>query len=199
MTTSTTTTTTEKTDRVHPFEKRGLGVAPFRFVGFYADYGPHRMVIKGVNGEPVEVTVGSPGQPMSSCDYCGQGIGDVYRVRRSDGREFKVGCDCIAKVDADKTVANFGTVEREARKIKLEAAKSRDRVRANAAAALVLDEGEKADRVREVLASRPHPDFKDATLESWASFMFLRGGRSSQMKATRIVEKILAEIEAAKK
>lgn len=193
-----TTETTATTPKIHPFEKAGLGLAPFRFVGFSTDYGPHHLVIKGANGLPVEVTVGAPGQPMSSCDYCGQGIGDVYHVKSSDGRSFKVGCDCIRKVGADKMVANYSAVEKEAKKVKNAAAKSRDGARADAASALVFDEGEKNDRVREVLASRPHPTIDGLTLQDYVSFMFSQAGRSGQMKVVRIVEKIVAELDGSK-
>ena len=189
-------TTDQTTTKIHPWEKAGLGLAPFRFIGFFMDYGPHRMIVRGVNGEPVEIEVGSPGQPMSSCDYCGQGIGDVYRVRSSDGREFKVGCDCIAKVDADKTVANYTAVEKVAKKAKNDAAKKRDGARADAAAALVFDEGEKNDRVREILASRPHPSLDGRSLQDYVSFMFANAARAGQMRATRIVEKVAAELAA---
>lgn len=69
---------------VHRFEAAGLGKAPFRFVGF--------QVVK------FQACPGAPIQPGTSCDYCGTGIMNVFRCESSDGKTFKVGCDCIAKV-----------------------------------------------------------------------------------------------------
>lgn len=72
---------------IHPFEAAGLGLAPFRVVGF--------SVCK------YQACQGAPVQPGASCDFCGTGIMNVFRIRSSDGREFKVGCDCVEKT-ADK-------------------------------------------------------------------------------------------------
>jgi len=79
---------------LHPFERANLGKAPFRFVGMTHEIGPIRLA-DGMT------TIGSPGQPMGSCDYCGQGIALVCRVKSADGNVFKVGCDCVAKVYKD--------------------------------------------------------------------------------------------------
>lgn len=74
-------------DGVHCFERRGLGKAPFRVVG----YG--REVFQAIPGDPA-----CPLQPGTCCDYCGQGIMDVAYIEASDGKRFKVGCDCVARV-----------------------------------------------------------------------------------------------------
>lgn len=86
---------------VHPFEEAGFGVAPYRFDGVTRNWfcaGP-----------------GDPGKPGGSCDYCGTGIAFEYWVRSSDGRRFKVGCDCIAKLARKDNVAFAGdTLARDA-------------------------------------------------------------------------------------
>jgi hypothetical protein len=69
---------------VHRFEAAGLGKAPFTFVDFQV------MKFQACQGAPI--------QCGTSCDFCGAGIMNVFRVRSSDGRQFKVGPDCIAKV-----------------------------------------------------------------------------------------------------
>ena len=74
---------------IHPFEAAGLGVAPFHFVGMTEKSGP----IKLGNG----LTVGAPGQPMGTCDYCGQGIKYCCSIKAADGAEFIVGNDCVRK------------------------------------------------------------------------------------------------------
>lgn len=89
---------------MHPFESRGLGLAPFQYLSSYEDRGPHNVVINGV-----ECQVGSPGQPMGSCDYCGQGIAICCQVQSADGKKFIVGQDCISKVYSDKNVASTAT------------------------------------------------------------------------------------------
>ena len=81
-------------DSVHKFERAGLGKAPFRFIGMYEDRGPHKFA--GPGGTTIEI--GSPGQPMGVCKYCGTGIAICCKVRSADGNEFVVGSDCIAKV-----------------------------------------------------------------------------------------------------
>jgi len=74
-------------DNRHRFERAGLGKAPFRVTG----YGRH--VFQAIPGDP-----SCPLQPGTSCDYCGTGCMDVANVRSSDGKEFKVGLDCAAKI-----------------------------------------------------------------------------------------------------
>lgn len=74
-------------DAVHRFERAGLGKAPFRVKGF------GRHVFQAIPGDP-----SCPLQPGTSCDYCGTGCMDVANVRGTDGKEFKVGLDCAAKV-----------------------------------------------------------------------------------------------------
>jgi len=69
---------------LHRFEAAGLGKAPFRFVDF--------QVCKW------QACPGAPVVAGSSCDYCGQAIMLVFQILSADGRRFKVGCDCVAKV-----------------------------------------------------------------------------------------------------
>ena len=81
-----TETTTET--KIHRFEAAGLGKAPFRCVGVEHRVGPIKIG---------EFWVGSPGQPMGSCNFCGQSIADCFVIRSADAREFIVGCDCVEK------------------------------------------------------------------------------------------------------
>lgn len=78
---------------VHPFEIAGLGRAPFTLEGYSCEVGPKRLA----DG----VTVGAPGQPMGTCDYCGRGIAHVFKIRSSDGKESGVGCDCVLKIERE--------------------------------------------------------------------------------------------------
>lgn len=102
------------TNQIHCFEKAGLGVAPFRVVGFYV--------------KKYQACQGAPIQPGTCCDYCGTGIMNVYEIKSSDGRLFKVGCDCVAKT-ADKVLTDGVKVyQRKAREEK--AAAKREAIRA---------------------------------------------------------------------
>ena len=67
----------------HRFEVAGLGLAPFRFIGVSEN------VITYPDGTQ---------QAGGSCDYCGTGIRYECHVESRDGKRFKTGCDCIAKV-----------------------------------------------------------------------------------------------------
>jgi hypothetical protein len=83
----------------HLFERAGLGLAPFRFVRRYsASY---------------QACPGAHVQPGAACDYCGTGIYNVFVVQSSDGREFKVGSDCVLKT------GDYGLVQvvRNARRV----------------------------------------------------------------------------------
>lgn len=61
---------------LHPFQKRGLGFAPFVLARLERHAG-------------------------GGCAYCGNIIGHRFVVRDVDGREFSVGSDCIAKVGCE--------------------------------------------------------------------------------------------------
>lgn len=104
-----TTTTTENT-KIHPFQKAGLGLAPFRF--------------DGVTERVYQACHGAPIQPGSSCDFCGTAIRYEYWILSADNRKSKVGCDCIFKLnqsdkltsDAKRAKRDHDRAVREARK-----------------------------------------------------------------------------------
>lgn len=118
----------------HAFEVAGLGKAPFRFVGFSVN------VITYPDGSS---------KAGSSCDYCGTGIANECHIRSSDGKTFKVGCDCIRKVDdAGLLKAYASSPQVRAHKRELEAAKAKA-VRAEAVALIEAN--------MTTLSSQPHP------------------------------------------
>lgn len=93
---------------IHPFEKSGLGKAPFRCVGMHVEQGP-RTLRDGTQ-------VGAPGQPLGVCDHCGMGIKYVYDIVSADGREFGVGCECVLKtagVSDSALVRQVKTIKRD--------------------------------------------------------------------------------------
>lgn len=106
--------TTTECSKVHPFELAGLGVAPFRFVGW------HESKFQACPGAPVKAG--------SSCDFCAQSIMIVCVIEDAHGRRFKVGCDCARKAGGAKLVARVEKAmterEREIRKARSEKAKA---------------------------------------------------------------------------
>lgn len=89
--------TTETTNRIHDFERAGLGIAPFSFVGAYEDRGPKSVTTRDVT----TLTVGAPGQPMGTCAYCGQGIAICCRIVDVNGQSFVVGSDFVRRTYAE--------------------------------------------------------------------------------------------------
>lgn len=67
---------------MHRFERAGLGKAPYSFTGSSEN------VIRYPDGST---------KSGGTCDFCGTGIRTECHLRSADGRDFKVGCDCIAK------------------------------------------------------------------------------------------------------
>jgi hypothetical protein len=119
---------------LHPFEKAGLGKAPFRCVGVSRKVGPIRIA----NKDGTVTEIGAEGQPMGSCDFCGTGIADCYEIRSADGKAFVVGCDCVAKTCA-KGERILAEVEAKARDLRNAAARVRAAKKAKAADARLAE------------------------------------------------------------
>lgn len=119
---------TNTTDSIHPFEQRGLGLAPFRFLGMIRqDIAYGEAVIGGRDGFLVTT------KPGGTCDYCGAYIRHMYEVGSADGRTFKVGSDCAGKIGGKVASA----VKRaEAARRKQATADALTKLRAELAAAL---------------------------------------------------------------
>jgi hypothetical protein len=90
----------------HPFEKAGLGYAPFRCVGCRENW--------------FEMP-GFGRKPGGSCNYCGTGILYEYIIKDKNGKTFVVGCDCVEKTG--QQVEDF-------RKVRLQHARDRRAVKA---------------------------------------------------------------------
>lgn len=58
----------------------------------------HRFAERGLGTEPYTImSHDPPWAGLSSCDYCGTGIREKFYLRSSDGRQFKVGNECIMR------------------------------------------------------------------------------------------------------
>ena len=73
-------------EKIHIFERAGLGVAPFSFSSYFE----HKT---------------KQGKPGSTCDYCGKSIAIVCIIKDTNGKTFKVGSNCVEKT-GDKGMIN---------------------------------------------------------------------------------------------
>jgi hypothetical protein len=165
---------TDQDVRQHRFETAGLGLAPFKYIGF------SQSKFQAAPGEPIRAG--------SSCDYCGTAIMDCYAIESSDGKVFKVGSDCVAKT-GDRGI--MVAVKSAANKHKLEARHASEAKRIAAFEAELATEA-----VRTVLAAIPHPrqywaDQGQTLLDSVEWFMS-NAGNSGKLKTARMVAKIMA-------
>lgn len=167
-------------DARHPWEQAGLGVAPYRLVGAGS------MTYQACRDAPV--------QPGASCDYCGQGIVQVYFIRAACGSMFHVGCDCVrkscSKVEGVRTRAE--AIDRKHRNDLARAASARrDAATKDRLAVMVA---EHADR----LASMPHPRadkgefFAAKTFMDYVQWMLANCGAMGRKALAKEVEKALA-------
>lgn len=151
---------------VHVFERAGLGKSPFRFFRFST------MKFQACPGAPV--------QPGTSCDYCGTGIMYVCHIRAADGKEFKVGCDCVGKT-GDSGLIQAYKKSPEYRAHQRELARAKDQVKT-----AELDEILARPLVQASLKSQPHPSahFAGKGLTYLDYINFCLGGSGAQGRAS---------------
>ena len=173
---------TGETSHIHRFEFAGLGKGPFAFTGRVT--------------EKVHCVPGGPSKAGSCCDYCSTGIRYEFWVKSSDGKEFKVGCDCIHKTGDRGLILQIAKAERELRDKKNAAAKAR---KAERLAIRVENAKAILPTIAGTLASKPHPSsyFADqgSTLLDYVKWCFENraGDKASfiienEVKAQGIVE-----------
>ena len=170
---------------IHPYEKAGLGKAPFRYIGMTE-----------------KVYVACPGatpQPGGTCDYCGNGIRYVFRVQSADGKTFGVGCECIHKVDR-ACLVNQTQFERDLREHKKKQARLQRQAKVKKEeerieAAFAFLDGNQALQAK--LKAIPHPvpfrREKGETLADHVAWMRDHAGHSGRLQMARMLEKLSAE------
>ena len=163
------------TEYSHPFERAGLGAAPYRLVG--------------IRELSFVAHPGAAPRAGGSCDYCGTAIVDAFVLVSADGREFKVGCDCVEKASrrGDRVLTDVQKAVREVRRER--AAAKADAKIAAAIGALIFD-----GATRTAVEAQPHPrGFTDRetgralTLLDWAAWMLTNAGRSGRLEVAKIV------------
>lgn len=173
--------TTHARDIMHPFERAGLGVAPFRFAGLVES------VIK----------VGDDVKPAGTCQFCFTGIRYCAQIVSADGKRFVIGCDCLLtqlgkasntahKLSlADRTLV--AKVKAAQNKITRDARHANEAKHIDAAKALLA-----TDDVRAKLAAIPHPlkwqADKGATRLDWATWMMAHAGNTGRMQVARFLK-----------
>lgn len=162
-------------EQVHAFERAGLGKAPFRVVGVEVRYGPIPILDK--NGHPTGGSVGAPGQPMGTCQFCSQGIAECWIIRSSDGKTFDVGCECVRK-----------TGDAGLRKSMAPHKRKMDHAKADARIERAKESMMDADVIH-ALESQPAPRGSRApNALSWVRWMMQNAGRAGMIRAARLVE-----------
>ena len=151
-------------ESMHPFEQAGFGKAPYRF--------------DGVTRNWFVSCPGDPGKPGGTCDYCGTGIAYEFWVRSADGRRFKVGCDCIAKLARKDNLAFAGD------RLAYDADQARKRLDRERKAELEAQK-RRANRVtfaawyntsrKAAACALPHPAIKGLTLAHYIKWMLDHG------------------------
>lgn len=159
---------------IHPWEKAGLGTAPFRYTGY------ERITYQACRDAPI--------QPGSTCDYCGTAISSVYWIRSNDGRTFKVGSTCVGKTNARGSRV-FTEVQKAARKAKRQEATERAKERrADLVAYLLTIEGRRA------LRALSHPQTWRAengeTLLNSVVWTLRHAGQAGTLKTIRMVNRV---------
>ena len=157
---------------IHAFEKAGLGIAPFEYVGFYTSRGPHRSVANGI-----EIQVGAPGQPMGTCAFCGAGIANCFKIKSADGKGFIVGSECVRKT------GDYGmerAVDKEIQRIRKESEEAR---------IAEIQRRFAAGELSDLLLGLRSPSGIGASAMSWFDWMMRHAGHSGKMRVVRFVEK----------
>lgn len=174
------TKTTATENSTHDFEKAGLGKAPFRCTGMGQKIGPYRFTDPKTG---ITMEVGSPGQAMGVCAYCGQGIMDCYTIRSADGKTFEVGCDCVKRSgDAGMKKVVCAIVAKKNR----EKSQARYIVESARISSVLTDNAK-----RETLSAMPHPKgFDNKTALDYLAYMYRGCGAAGTHKLAKWLDSV---------
>jgi len=160
----------DENTKLHPFERAGLGKAPFACIG--------------VEIKRYQACHGAPIQPGGACQYCGMAIVECCIIKASDGRQFVVGNVCVGKTHDAKLVSDtdkrLAQLRREARHLK-------------EAECIGSMEGWLRDaQICRKLEAEPAPNGSySSNLLAWAVWMLENAGNSGRMRVYRRVKKLL--------
>lgn len=181
--TMTTQTNDTNATQAHPFERAGLGKAPFRFVGMVQQdlcYGER--ILNRAEYERTGISLTT--KPGGTCAYCGTYIVNMFQIKSADGRCFHVGCDCVNKTGDRKLMLSCKQAVLRAGRQKRAALAER---KAGELAAMLANES-----VRAKLANKPHPKpymaAKGETLLAWADWMAKHAGAAGRAKVLKAIK-----------
>lgn len=182
-------------ETIHCFEKRGLGKAPFKFVGVF-EIPPASLAAANPEAYNAALRMMPRGFRCGTCNYCGMAIMTNCLVRSSDGKTFAVGSDCILKVGG----AGMVKLMRRSPEFRKKAKDARERADAKVKEAWTAIVGNEADRAK--LMTITVENWKKER-EPWLVFaervwpMCGKAGRKRYLKEARGLLKYLAEKENA--
>lgn len=87
----------------HKWERMGA-VAPYTYKGFAVSI--------------YQASSEAPKQPGTTCDYCGTGIINVFYIQDSNGKSFKLGCECIKALNSPRLTVLVESKVRELNRLK---------------------------------------------------------------------------------
>lgn len=170
--------------KVHPFERAGLGLPPFRCVG---------MEVK-----TYQACHGAPIQPGAACDYCGTGITNCYAIQSADGKRFVVGSDCVMKCERECAGTDAEKVARKLHedvlRVKRAAAHKRDDAKIAAIAERLASPG-----IRRALAAIPHSlkwrAEQGGTRLEELDWLMANAGRAGKLRVGKGIDAAIASMD----
>lgn len=170
---------------MHPFEKAGLGKAPFRCLGL--EYQEIRYGERVVNVGGVECTT----KPGGTCALCGQYIVNMFRIESADGQRFHVGSDCVLKTcdKHDDIVQQVNEELSKKRKAARQTATQRKWHKVHETMSKIDDPAFAAH-----LRSLPHPKIDGMTLLDWVQWMSKYAGLSGMERVCKVIEREMATV-----
>lgn len=186
MQTMTNSNSVESPSLVHPFERAGLGKAPFKFLGLAQQDRIYGEVI--LNRAEYERTgIALTTTPGGTCAYCGTAIKVLCQILSADGKRFHVGCDCVEKT-GDKRIAT--AVKLATRKIDRAKRASKAAAIETEIATLLADDATRAKLAAIVLPNHYAP--MACTQLERAEWLLPRCGATGKAKLLKHLKAVLA-------
>lgn len=158
---------------LHPFERMGLGKAPFRFVG------SEQCLFQACPGAPVRAG--------GSCAFCGLPIRQAFNIVSADGKRFHVGCECVKKTGDRELV----------RQVSADVNRRRRAANTKRASSLIEQAKAALDRAEPALRQMPSPlpwqAASGATMYDRVAWLLAKAGQRGKVEAAKT---ILAAVSA---
>jgi hypothetical protein len=104
---------------IHKYEDRGLGKAPYKYLGEWECPSPHMAgnnpeAFRRIVADAPRVDIGT----LNVCQYCGAVLMINHIVLSADGKRFAVGSECIRKYGEESVIRALTKAERIRNKAK---------------------------------------------------------------------------------